>query len=241
MGRFPDVRPFLSQLFKQFFPPACPLCGHTFPNDWTDVFCDSCLTGFRPLPAAHCPLCSLPFSGTSNSSHLCGRCIKQPPAYTKVYAVGLYEHSLRQAIHQFKFNRKVGLDRPLGKLLDQIIDNDLSVDLVVPVPLHRKRLQQRNYNQALLLAREFARIRKLPVARDLLLKVSETESQQGLSAKERVRNLQGAFALQGDVSGMKILLVDDVMTTGATVESCSQMLIEGGAAKVYIAVIGRAA
>jgi len=241
MGGLPDIRLLLLQLFKQFFPPACPLCGHTFPNDWSDVFCGSCLTGFRPLPDAHCPVCSLPFSGTSNSSHLCGRCIKQPPAYTKVYAVGLYDQSLRRAIHQLKFNRKVGLDRPLGKLLEQTIASDLSVDLVVPVPLHRKRLQQRSYNQALLLAREFAGIRKLPVAEDLLVKVSETESQQGLSAKERVKNRQGAFALQGDVSGMTILLIDDVMTTGATVESCSQVLLAAGAGAVYVAVVGRAA
>ena len=241
MEGFPDIRRLLLQLFKQFFPPACPLCAHTLPNDWTEVFCDDCLTGFRPLPVAHCPLCSLPFSGTSNNSHLCGRCIKQPPAYTKVYAVGLYEHSLRRAIHQFKFNRKVGLDRPLGILLDQAIDNDLSVDLVVPVPLHRKRLQQRNYNQALFLAREFAGIRKLPVAKNLLVKMSETKSQQGLSAKERVKNLQGVFALQGDVSGKTILLVDDVMTTGATVESCSQVLLAAGAEAVYVAVVGRAA
>lgn len=193
------------------------------------------------MPDAHCSRCSLPFDGVSNSPHLCGRCIKQQPVYTKVYAVGLYDQSLRRAIHQFKFNHKVGLDRSLGKLLEQAVVSNLPIDLVVPVPLHRKRLQQRSYNQALLLAREFARIRKLPVANDLLFKVSETGSQQGLSAKERVQNLQGAFMLQGDVSGMTILLIDDVMTTGATVDSCSRVLIEGGALKVYVAVIGRAA
>ena len=241
MGGFPSIKQLLLLLFKQFFPPACPLCSHTFPSDYSDVFCPSCLAGFNPLPAAHCSLCSLPFAGEFNSSHMCGRCIKQSPAYTQVYAVGLYEQSLRRAIHQFKFNHKVGLDRSLGALLEQGVASNLHIDLVVPVPLHRKRLQQRSYNQALLLAREFARIRKLPVAKDLLLKICETESQQGLSAKERVMNLQGAFKLQGTVSGRAILLVDDVMTTGATVEACSQLLLAGGAEVVYIAVIGRAA
>ena len=159
----------------------------------------------------------------------------------KVYAVGLYEQSLRHAIHQFKFNGKVGLDRPLGKLLEQAIDADLHIDLLVPVPLQRKRLRQRSYNQALLLAREVARIRKMTVANDLLVKIRETESQQGLSAKERVKNLQGSFKLQKNLSGQKVLLIDDVMTTGATVAACSRVLIEGGAAKVYVAVIGRAA
>ncbi|MEA3545544.1 MAG: ComF family protein [Thermodesulfobacteriota bacterium] len=241
MGGFVIVRQLLWQLFKLFFPPACPLCSRTLPNDSPKIFCADCWSGFRPLSDAHCPLCALPFTGISNSSHLCGRCIKQLPTYEKVYAVGLYETSLRRAIHQFKFNHKVSLDRSLGKLLEQAVDSNLHIDLVVPVPLHRKRLQQRNYNQALLLAREFARIRKVPVANDLLLKVNETNSQQGLSAKERVKNLQGAFTLQGAITGKTILLVDDVMTTGATVETCSQVLIAGGAVKIYVAVIGRAA
>lgn len=155
--------------------------------------------------------------------------------------MGLYESSLRHAIHQFKFNGKVGLDRPLGRLLEQAIASDLKVDLVVPVPLQQKRLQQRSYNQALLLAKEIARSRKLPLNNNLLVKVRETESQQGLSAGDRVKNLQGAFQLQENLSGQKILLIDDVMTTGTTVAACSQVLIEGGAVEVYVAVIGRAA
>lgn len=155
--------------------------------------------------------------------------------------MGLYDSSLRHAIHQFKFNGKVGLDRSLGSLLEQAIASDLKVDLVVPVPLQKKRLQQRSYNQALLLAREVARIRSLPLSNNLLIKVRETESQQGLSAKNRVKNLCGAFQLHENLSGQKILLIDDVMTTGATVATCSQVLLEGGAAEVYVAVIGRAA
>ncbi|RLB72710.1 MAG: hypothetical protein DRH07_03805 [Deltaproteobacteria bacterium] len=228
-------------LFKTFFPPACPLCGKTLPNNYSAPFCVACLGGFKPLPEAKCSLCSLPFVGISNSSHLCGRCIKQPPVYTKVYAVGLYELSLRRSIHQFKFNGKVGLDRPLGVLLEQVIDSDLKIDLLVPVPLQRKRLQQRSYNQALLLARVVAKLRRLPVDNDLLVKVRETESQQGLSAKERVKNLQGSFKLEKNVTGQNILLIDDVMTTGATVAACSRTLIEGGANHIYVAVIGRAA
>ncbi len=148
---------------------------------------------------------------------------------------------MRRSIHQFKFNGKVGLDRPLGVLLEQVIDSDLKIDLLVPVPLQRKRLQQRSYNQALLLARVVAKLRKLPVDNDLLVKVRETESQQGLSAKERVKNLQGSFKLEKNVTGQNILLIDDVMTTGATVAACSRTLIEGGANHIYVAVIGRAA
>jgi ComF family protein len=241
MGGFPAIKNFLLPLFRQLFPPACPLCGHTFSNEETGVFCSVCLAGFKALPDAHCPTCALPFPGGSNSSHLCSRCTLNPPAYEKVYAVGLYDRSLRHAIHQFKYNRKVGLDRSLGVLLDRAVDLNLKADLVVPVPLSRMRLQQRSYNQALLLAREFARIRQLPVASNVLLKVRETEPQQGLSAKQRGLNLQNVFKLRGAISGSTVLLVDDVLTTGATGEACSQVLLAGGAKTVYIAVIGRAA
>ena len=133
------------------------------------------------------------------------------------------------------------MDRSLGQLLERVIASDLKFDLVVPVPLQRKRLQQRSYNQALLLAREVARIRGLPLNSNLLIKIRATESQQELSASDRIKNLRGAFQLQEKLSGQRILLIDDVMTTGATVATCSQVLIDGGAAEVYVAVIGRAA
>lgn len=241
MGGFPGVKKFFLPLLKPLFPPACPLCGYTFAREETGVFCSACLAGFKPLPDAHCPTCALPFAGVSHSSHLCSRCTLNPPSFENVYAVGLYDQSLRHAIHQFKYNRKVGLDRSLGVLLDRAVDRDLAVDLVVPVPLSRMRLQQRSYNQALLLAREFARIRQLPVVSNVLFKVRETESQQGLSARQRGLNLQDAFKLRGTISGATVLLIDDVLTTGATGEVCSQVLLAGGAKAVYIAVIGRAA
>ncbi|MEE4253871.1 MAG: ComF family protein [Desulfuromusa sp.] len=241
MGGFPGVRKFFLPLLRQLFPPACPLCSHTFSSEETEVFCSACMAGFKALPEAYCPVCALPFAGVSNSSHLCSRCTLHPPSYEKVYTVGLYEQSLRYAIHQFKFNRKVSLDRSLGVLLEQAVDRNLSVDLIVPIPLSRQRLQQRSYNQALLLAREFAKIRQLSLASNLLVKVRDTESQQGLSAVQRGRNLQGAFKLRGEVPGRTVLLVDDVMTTGTTVEACSQILLAGGAKAVYVAVIGRAA
>ncbi len=241
MGGFSGLKRILFWLFKQLFPPACPLCSRTLPIDWSDIFCADCLAGFRPVPEAHCPRCALPFAGAATTPHLCGRCTSQPPAYVRIYSVGLYEQSVRRAIHQFKFNQKISLDRPLGTLLEQAIDADLELDLVIPVPLHRKRLQQRSYNQALLLAREFARIRKLNVATDLLIKVRETPPQQGLTAREREKNLQGSFELQAGINGKRVLLVDDVMTTGATVSACSRLLMAGGAAAVSVGVIGRAA
>lgn len=230
----------LAWLLAQLFPPACPLCSQTFSAGWTDPFCSDCLPGFLPLPAAHCPCCALPFAATENSAHLCGRCLKQPPPFRKVHALGRFDSSLRDAVHRFKFNDRVGLDRPLGTLLDRVIPTDIDIDLIVPVPLHRRRLQERSYNQALLLARELARRRQRPVAVDRLLKSAETAAQQGLPARERERNLHRVFHVQPPLHGERVLLVDDVMTTGATVRACSRVLLDAGATAVEVAVIGRA-
>lgn len=241
MGGIPGFKSSFFQLLKIVFPPACPLCLETLPENWNDDFCARCLAGFKPLPSAHCSRCALPFTATENSSHLCGRCLSSSPTYLKVYAYGLYEATLRQAVHQFKFNHKVGLDRSLGKLLEQAIDSDLKIDLVLPVPLQEKRLQQRSYNQALLLVRDVARRRKWRVDNRLLAKVKETLPQHDLPAKQREKNLLGAFHLERQLAGEHILLIDDVMTTGATVSACSKVLLDGGAGSISVAVIARAA
>lgn len=241
MGEFPIIKSIIIPLFKGLFPPACSLCGNTLSAAYLGNFCPACLAGVVPLPHAHCRQCSLPFHGTDNSSHLCGQCIKQPPTFLKVYAAGLYEQTLRLAIQQFKFNQKVGLDRSLAQLMAQTIPLDLNIDLIVPVPLHRKSLQLRSYNQASLLAREIGRIKHLPIADDLLLKRQETLSQHQLSALERRKNMQKVFSAAKPIRAKTVLLVDDVMTTGATVTACSKALKTGGAEKVYVAVVCRAA
>lgn len=235
-----ELRRSVTWLLAQLFPPACPLCSRTFPADWAEPFCADCLSGFRILPTAHCTCCALPFQAQENSAHLCGRCSSKQPPFKKVHAVGWYDSSLRDAIHRFKYNQRIGLDRPLATLLNRAIPLDVVVDLIVPVPLHRQRLQQRNYNQALLLARELACCRRLPVAAELLLKTAETVAQQQLSARERERNLSQVFTVQRKLRGERILLVDDVMTTGATVSACSKALLAVGAATVEVAVVGRA-
>lgn len=236
----PGLKRSIAWLANQLFPAACPLCSGSLDSGRQHPFCASCLLGFKPLPSAHCPRCALPFLGQDNSSHLCGRCSLSSPPFVKVYCAGLYDLALRKAIHQFKFNQKVGLDRPLAELLNRALAPDCCSDLIVPVPLHGRRLRQRSYNQSLLLAREVGRLRGLPVVADLLLKTRDTLQQQGLSAPEREKNLRRAFSLAGPLNGERVLLVDDVMTTGATVAAASRLLLDKGAAEVQVAVVGRA-
>lgn len=241
MGGFVRLRPLATSLLHTFFPPACPLCLKSLPAGWDTDFCPECSADLKPLPGAHCPYCALPFQAEEGSSHLCSQCLRQSPPFARVFAYGLYERSLRDAIHQFKFNRKAGLDRSLGRLLEQAIDPALEIDLVVPVPLQNKRLKQRSYNQALLLAREVGRLRSWLVDSRLLLKSRETEQQHDLPAKAREKNLRDAFHVLKDISDKRVLLVDDVMTTGATAAACSRVLVEKGAANVSVAVVARAA
>ena len=231
----------LSHWLGRLLPPVCPLCSGVFTAAAQAPFCPVCMITFHPLPAAHCPRCALPFVHSSaTSSHLCGRCILEPPAYSAAYASALYEGQLRTAIQRFKFHQRPNLDRPLASLLERTLPSNLDVDLLIPVPLHPRRLRRRTYNQALLLARELGRIRGLPTDADVLIKCRITEPQQTLSATQRRQNLHGAFHLGKDVEGKTILLVDDVMTTGVTLDLCSRILLGGGAARVEVAVVGRA-
>lgn len=232
---------FLAPWLVRVLPPVCPLCRRGSDLAARGAFCHICTASIFPIPCAHCPRCALPFVHSSTTSaHLCGRCILDPPAFSVTYAAALYEGTLRTAIQRFKFHQSPNLDRPLATLLDRSLPTDMDVDLLVPVPLHRQRLRERTYNQALLLARELGRIRNLPTKADVLLKNRATEPQQLLTAAQRQQNLRHAFVLGANVKGKGVLLVDDVMTTGVTLDLCSRVLLKGGAARVEVAVVGRA-
>lgn len=226
-----------------FFPPLCLLCHSPRGESPDTSLCPRCLNGCLPLVSPCCPRCALPFSTIGGSDHVCGECLLKPPDFSWTVAAGLYEETLRHAIHRFKFGGSLALDRPLARLLYaawQRTSPDWIPDLLVPVPLHPRRLAERTYNQALLVARELGQHRQLPVDNRLLVRVLPTMAQAGLSARERHRNLLGAFALTRPLAGEKILLVDDVMTTGTTARICATTLRVGGAGEVGLAVLARA-
>lgn len=233
----------MTGLIRLFLPPACPLCAREMSGSRSGGLCDDCRNEIPPLPASRCPLCALPFACEDGSTHLCESCTRSAPPFTEVTALGAYEGTLRHAVHRFKFQGQLNLDRPLGEMLAEAtggLRNNLSPQLLVPVPLHPGRLRQRTYNQSLLLARELGRNLGIPVAPHLLLRRRPTPPQQGLTARVRKNNLQGAFTLQERLAGERILLVDDVMTTGATAAECTRTLLEGGGGEVAVAVLGRA-
>jgi ComF family protein len=211
-------------------------------------FCRSCLQGVMPLGPPLCPRCGVMFKGLSGSDHLCGRCLQQSPFFHMARAAFLYDRSLVDVIHCFKYKGKVQLAAPLGQLLWEAFRRywDLErVDLILPVPLHAGRLRQRGFNQAELLLRKWPKLpcgaEAPPVAGDVLRRARATPSQAGLGRHEREANIHGAFVVRRPerITGRHLLLVDDVVTTGATAGECARLLLASGAARVDVLALAR--
>lgn len=224
-------------------PPACHLCGHLLSRGLPATgFCAGCLAGIRPVVAA-CRRCNRPLAQFSARPHTCESCLRQPPAFATVLSLGYHAGTLKTAIHGLKYRQRLHLAGPLGRLLAEqlaAVSPADACDLVVPVPLHAERLRQRGYNQALEIARPVARRLGAPLDRHGLQRTRVTPAQQGLSLKARRNNLRNAFQFAGNLDHQRVLLIDDVMTSGATVRGCSEALRQAGALEVRVAVVGRA-
>ncbi|MFA5515456.1 MAG: ComF family protein [Desulfuromonadales bacterium] len=233
----------VSGLFDFFLPPACPFCGADMAaGDRSEPLCPACRHGIAPIRSPCCPRCALPYAAENGADHLCESCLRREPAFAWVAAAGIFGGPLREAVHRFKYQGVVSLDRPLAALLAAAViaeRPEFRPQMLIPVPLHRQRLRQRTYNQALLLARRLGGQWRIPVHPRLLLRRRPTAPQQGLDLRARRRNLREAFYLKSPLRGQNILLVDDVLTTGATADECCRILRQGGAGEIGIAVLGR--
>ena len=226
----------MSKFLNILYPSSCPACGAVSDIFRHSPICTSCWAEIKRYYGPACKICSLPF--VSEYGEVCGQCLKKPPPFLRSLNYGLYEGVLAEAINHLKFYGIKRLAKPLGRLL---LDLDVpGTDGVVAVPLSLERLRERGFNQSLLIARVVSRKFQVPLLMDNLLKVKETPPQIGLSAKERLLNLRNAFKTKGDVKGRRLLLVDDVMTTGATVMECSKQLMKAGAKEVIVLTLARA-
>jgi len=228
------------------FPPLCHYCHELLHDSRKIRLCDGCLAGVVPLEAPLCPLCGHPFLHGNCSDHLCGACTLARPAFDAARGALVFDGAVRELIHQFKYSGKTMLRRPLALYAADHLDRfvrESGPDMIIPVPLHKKRLRQRGFNQAILLGEIFAKKWELPLLRNTLRRVRWTEPQVNLSAAERLENVKGAFAVSGspDLSGRRILLVDDVYTTGSTVKECAKILKQAGAEAVIAVTVARAA
>lgn len=193
-----------------------------------------------------CPSCGRPFASsdalTYSPEHTCGQCRKILPSFDQALSVGQFEGPLREAIHQFKYRPCRSLGKPLSAWMARNLRLISEIDVVMPVPLHRKRLRQRGFNQALLLSYGVGSAFEIPLSVDNLIRSRFTRPQVELSGEERIKNVAGAFAIRrpGEVDGKSVLIVDDVFTSGATMNECAAVLKEGGAARVTALTLARA-
>jgi ComF family protein len=164
--------------------------------------------------------------------------MQEPPPFSRIIAYGLYEGVLAEVIHQLKFHGLRRLSRPLGKLLLSL--EIAASDRIIPVPLSKNGLITRGFNQSLLLSRVIAQHTGIPLSMDALSKIRDTPPQLRLSARQRLTNVRNAFEVRGSVRDMRVVLVDDVITTGATVRECSKMLMKAGAKEIIVLALARA-
>jgi ComF family protein len=234
----------LQELLWFVFPPACAGCARLLCTSTEESFCPECQKTVDLVQSPFCPVCGLPFSAETADSHLCGDCLTGAYYFDRARAAGLYRRAIREVLNRFKYDGQLFLVRPLASMLISPATELLAshrVELIVPVPLHRRRLRQRGFNQAALLARRLGSILKLPVDYSSLKRSRWTEPQTGLSRRQRVKNVKGAFHLQRSekVQGKCVLLLDDVFTTGETVNQCSRTLKDAGARGVLVLTVAR--
>ncbi|MFC4819988.1 ComF family protein [Dokdonella ginsengisoli] len=226
-----------ARALRLVLPPRCLLCAAP-GADGRDL-CAGCAGDLAPNPVC-CPRCALPLAVPAPA---CGQCLKREPPFAAAWAPFRYEHPLDLLEARFKFHADLAAGRVLSSLMIErvAIDAPALPALLIPVPLHTARLRERGYNQALELARPLARAFAIPLRADLLLRTRATPPQTGLDAKTRRRNLRGAFAVAvGATLPGHVALVDDVMTTGATLRECARALRAAGVARVDVWALARA-
>jgi len=220
-------------LLDLLFPPRCVGC-----REKGTLLCAKCRDEFELVEPPLCPHCGRP----RPNGRLCPLCQRDPLQIDGVRAVAYFDGTLREAIHHFKYYNRQALAVPLGQLMGDYWERSpLPAEIIVPVPLHPDRLRERGYNQATLLARELGKSIGLPVAEISLARVRATRPQVELRAQERKENVRDAFRCSNaELKGKRILLIDDVCTTGATLEACSIALRQVGARSIWAFTLARA-
>ena len=251
------VASYLRSLFTGLFPARCIVCqgtvghvstghgivGHEKPDHLSSDICANCIDEM-PRNEYGCPRCAVPLAREYSSGVLCGRCIRQPPAFDYSYSLFRYEGTIVSLIHQLKFSQKIGHARSLGALLaegsTEYAESNGIPDALLPVPLHSRRLRRRGFNQSAELARLLASRWSCPVLFDEIERGRKTESQTGLNAKQREKNIRGAFTQVSEITHDHVLIIDDVVTTGSTVNELARLLKKAGVKRVGVLSVARA-
>ncbi len=236
-----------SELFQAavslLYPATCTICRkHVRAGEY---LCDSCQAKVVRIVPPFCETCSEPFDGSINTAFTCANCAHRTIYFKTAVAVYRGRGIVRDVIHEFKYNRQIHLRHLVARWLCAALDDERlrgqKFEVVVPVPLHPARQRERGFNQASLLAKLLSAQTSIP-CRPLLKRVRYTTTQTALDRSERMENLHNAFRLRknADVRGLRVLLIDDVLTTGSTLNECARVLKRAGATSVHSATAARA-
>lgn len=237
-------------LFATLFPSDCRLCGSPLINISRLPVCRPCLSNIPRIAGNFCSVCGervLSPHALNAGEIQCGLCRRLKPPFVKAVAYGSYDGGLRELIHLLKYEQVRPAAAVLGRMLAEAVSGieSGSTCMVIPVPLHSRKLRQRGFNQSELIAQHAIKLGagsgRLVLRSGLLERRRETQSQIGLTRHQRRENLRGAFAVSRpeELAGREILLVDDVLTTGTTVSECARVLRRAGASKVFVATVAR--
>ena len=237
------VRKIYTGVFSLIFPDDCRICSEPLHEVSRIPVCRTCLQKPEPLAAEYfCIQCQSAFRSSFplDEQGLCGLCRRGVRGFDAAYSFGFYEDELRKLVHLFKYARIRTLAKPLGRLLVLALPREQVFDVIVPMPLHWRKRWQRGFNQSALLASEIGRRSNIPV-KNALRRIRPTATQAGLTNAKRRLNVSGAFRARKSpaLDGKSVLLVDDVMTTGATAASCARALKIAGAKRVTLLTLAR--
>ena len=224
---------FIWKALDWLYPPLCPGCGKAAVR-----MCPDCMARITLITRPQCPVCGdiLKFGKST-----CGVCADKTQFFSALASWAEYAGPLRSAIHSLKYKNNIGLgDFFAGYLIELLRSKSFPVNLIVPVPLSKSRIRTRGFNQSLLLARPVSFYLQIPLSNTALRRIKETDSQVHLNAHEREQNMAGAFSGNpATLKGRSVLLVDDIITTGATINHCSEALLRAGAVRVYAVALAK--
>ena len=237
------IPPLLRDMYETaitfLYPAECRVCKEFLGATTIPYICDNCWQDIHFVEPPWCDIC-----GTPNINGLCDACAITPPRYGKLRSVAFYQTTLQQAIHLFKFEKKKVFARHLIQLINAHIPSDCSIaeyDFILPVPIHKKRQQERGFNQATLLANGTAKAGGVPVLTDTLVRHRHTAAQSSLDREARQQNLIDAFEIRNPdiIRDKRLLVFDDVFTTGATIREIVNKLWTADPAEVDVLTLAR--
>lgn len=232
------VNNWLNSIQDCLFPPTCLLCER--PGHLSRDLCSDCCKSLTQNEF-RCPRCAAPMQPDAPPSCLCGQCVTQLPAFDHVHAPFLFQDAIRYLILGLKYRRRFQNARLLGALLVDSLDTTVTLpQLLIPVPLHPARYRERGFNQAIEIGRTVAKQLQLPLELSVCRRRRDTPHQTGLTAKQRRKNLRHAFAPAKPLSAQHVAILDDVMTSGTTVNEMAKILRKAGAARIDVWTCARA-